>query len=340
MRAANGAILDFPANIGTAKDSIPILTRQAAAGDKIILLAARATAFRSTGAAPADTIALADHWQFDGITVISAGATPDHLTELLRLLRLTAHEIEEEATPRPPRFGRVVASPLANGLCLTATHAVAAVKAVALIVPSETGSTPRLLSKFRPAVPVLAVTPDPRVARRLKLVWGVWPLLTQRTSHREDMMDMATRTALRSGHVNDGDIVVGVMSGADIPNSPNAVILTVVGDVILRGQGIGSGIISGRVTIIKSLYNKKKSVANKIVVMPATESTHIKLIEQAAALVVEEGGLSSHAAISCLSLGKPVIVGAANATDLLLEDEQVTLDVSRGMVYRGWINLG
>jgi pyruvate kinase len=118
------------------------------------------------------------------------------------------------------------------------------------------------------------------------------------------------------------------------------VILTVVGDVILRGQGIGSGIISGRVTVIKSLYNKKKSVANKIVVMPATESTHIKLIEQAAALVVEEGGLSSHAAISCLSLGKPVIVGAANATDLLLEDEQVTLDVSRGMVYRGWINLG
>ncbi|MDR3589426.1 MAG: pyruvate kinase alpha/beta domain-containing protein [Negativicutes bacterium] len=340
LRAGDGAIVDFPLNNSAVKDSLPILMRQAAATDKIVLLAAKATAFRSSGATPADTLALADHWQFDGLSIVSTGATPDYLTDLIRLLRLTAHEIEDEAIPRQPRFGRIVASPLANGLCLTATHAVAAVKAVALILPSETGSTARLLSKFRPAVPILAVTPDPRVARQLKLVWGVWPLLTQRTSHREETMDLATRTALRSGHVNDGDVVVGVMSGMDIPNSPNAVTLAVVGDVILRGQGIGSGIISGRVTIIKSLYNKKKSVANKIVVMPATESTHIRLIEQAAALVVEEGGLSSHAAIACLSLGKPVIVGAANATELLLEDEQVTLDVSRGMVYRGWINLG
>jgi len=340
LRASDGAIVDFPLTTSVAKDTLATLMRQGAATDKIILLAAKAATSKTSSASLEEIAALADHWQFDGITVISAGSTPDYLAEFLHLLHIKAREIEEEAIPRAPRLGRIVASPLANGLCLTAMHAVAAVKAVVLIIPSETGSTPRLLSKFRPAMPILAVTPDPRIARQLKLVWGVCPLLTQRTSRQDDNMEMATNTALRSGHVNDGDVIVGVMSGMDIPNSPNAVTLAVVGDIILRGQGIGGGIISGRVTIIKSLYNKKRSVANKIVVMPATESTHIKLIEQAAALVVEEGGLSSHAAISCLSLGKPVIVGATNATDLLLEDEQVTLDVSRGMVYRGWINLG
>ena len=174
----------------------------------------------------------------------------------------------------------------------------------------------------------------------MKLVWGVWPLLAQRTARKDDALDAAIRTATRSEFIGDGDLIVGVTSGTDLANAANAVTLSVVGDVILRGQGIGNGIISGRVTIIKSLYNTKKSVANKIVVIPATEAAHVKLIEQAAALVVEEGGLSSHAAIACLTLGKPVIVGAADATDLLLEDEQVTLDISRGMVYRGWINMG
>ena len=41
-----------------------------------------------------------------------------------------------------------------------------------------------------------------------------------------------------------------------------------------------------------------------------------------------------------MSLGKPIIVGATDATELLLEDEQITMDVMRGLVYRGWVNLG
>ncbi|MDR3561146.1 MAG: pyruvate kinase alpha/beta domain-containing protein [Negativicutes bacterium] len=340
LRAADGAIIDFPPDNARSRDILATIMRQGAATDKIILLAAAAADLKANASHQGETAALASHWQFDGVAVLSAMAAPDHLTDLIGRLRQKARDIEEKTAGSDQRLGRVVASPLANGLCLTAMHAVAAVKAVALVIPSETGAIPRLLSKFRPAVPVLAITPDPRIARQLKLVWGVVPLLTQRVTRQEDNIDAAIRAALRSGLLSDGDIVVGVTSGMDIPNSPNAVTLAVVGDIILRGQGIGSGIISGRVSIIKSLHNKSKSLTDRILVLPATEASHVKLIEQAAALVVEEGGLSSHAAIACLSLGKPVIVGATDATDLLLEDEQVTLDVSRGMVYRGWINLG
>ena len=126
----------------------------------------------------------------------------------------------------------------------------------------------------------------------------------------------------------------------DLPNAYNSIKLITVGDIILKGQGIGNGIVSGRVTIVKSLFDMNKRARNKIVVVAGTDTEHIGLIEESAGLIVEEGGLSSHAAIACMSLGTPTIIGAADATELLLEDEQITMDVMRGLVYRGWVNLG
>lgn len=341
LRVTDGSVIDFPCPSGTVRDTLINLLRQGTATGKLMFLAAKTAELQGSSEKYRELVSLTDAWQFDGVALSSGGANPDHLANAIHVLRIKSREIEEERnTPRHEQcLGKVVASPLANALCSTAMHAAAAIKAIAFIVPSETGFLPRLLSKFRPVVPVLAVTPDTRVARQLKLAWGIWPLLTPRPLRQDDAMDVAIRTAIRSEFIGDGDLIVGVTSSTDIATAANTVTLSVVGDVILRGQGIGDGIISGRVTIIKSLYNTKKSVANKIVVIPATEAAHVKLINEAAALVVEEGGLSSHAAIACLTLGKPAIVGATDATDLLLEDEQVTLDIGRGMVYRGWVNL-
>ena len=153
-------------------------------------------------------------------------------------------------------------------------------------------------------------------------------------------MQLAIDTALKGNHLREGDSVVGVLGNMDVPNGYNSVTLITVGDIILKGQGIGNGIVSGRVAIVKSLFDLSKRARGKIVVVASTDTEHLGLIEEAAGLIVEEGGLSSHAAIACMTLGKPVIVGVANATELLLEDEQITVDVMRGLVYRGWVNLG
>ncbi|EGG58513.1 PEP-utilizing enzyme, mobile domain protein [Enterococcus faecalis TX1467] len=53
------------------------------------------------------------------------------------------------------------------------------------------------------------------------------------------------------------------------------------------------------------------------------------------ALVVEEGGLTSHAAVVAIAQNIPVIVGAADATSLINNDEVITVDPRRGIVYRG-----
>ncbi|MGE7366661.1 PEP-utilizing enzyme, partial [Desemzia incerta] len=58
-------------------------------------------------------------------------------------------------------------------------------------------------------------------------------------------------------------------------------------------------------------------------------------IEKAAAIIVEDGGMTSHAAVIGIAMGIPVIVGAENATSAIADDELITVDSRRGIVYRG-----
>jgi pyruvate kinase len=282
------------------------------------------------------------HKGFDGVAVTTGGAAYKFPLDVLASLKNAARQEEERVLSirNEKRIGHVVASPVADALCSTAVHASQVMKALAFLVPTETGFTPRMLAKFRQALPVIAVSPHPHVIRQLRLAWGVKPLLSRRTLRQEDVMQLAVDTALKGNHLREGDAVVGVLGNMDLPNAYNSIKLITVGDIILKGQGIGNGIVSGRVTIVKSLFDMNKRARNKIVVVAATDTEHIGLIEESAGLIVEEGGLSSHAAIACMSLGKPIIIGAADATELLLEDEQITMDVMRGLVYRGWVNLG
>ena len=279
---------------------------------------------------------------FDGVMVTTAGAAQKFPLDVLNAVKGAARIQEEKilAGRSEKKVGHVVASPVADALCATAVHASLAMKSLAFVIPTETGFTPRMLAKFRQSLPVLAVSPNPHVVRQLRLAWGIQPLLSRRTLRQEDMMQLAIDTAIKGNHLNDGDSVVGVLGNMDIPNAYNSVKLITVGDIILKGQGIGNGIVSGRVAIVKSLFDINKRAKNKIVTIAATDTEHLGLIEEAAGLIVEEGGLSSHAAIACMTLGKPIIVGATDATELLLEDEQITMDVMRGLVYRGWVNLG
>ncbi len=58
-------------------------------------------------------------------------------------------------------------------------------------------------------------------------------------------------------------------------------------------------------------------------------------IEKCSALVTEEGGLTSHAAVVGLSLGIPVIVGVEDATQLFKDGQEITVDAQSGVIYNG-----
>ena len=58
-------------------------------------------------------------------------------------------------------------------------------------------------------------------------------------------------------------------------------------------------------------------------------------IEKCSALITEEGGLTSHAAVVGLSLGIPVIVGVEDATQLFKDGQEITVDAQSGVIYNG-----
>lgn len=210
-------------------------------------------------------------------------------------------------------------------------------QAAAIITPTESGSTARMVSRYRPKTPIIAYTTDAKVARRLNLSWGVYPTLGQRVTDTDEMVKAAIASSLDLGLIRNGDLVVltaGVPVG--VPGTTNLIKVHIVGDVLARGVGIGKTTVTG--TIISSKTAREainKMVPGSIVVAVDTDRDYIPVLEQAAGLVTEEGGLTSHGAVVSLSLGLPVIVGVPGATSLLTDGQLVTLDVTRGLIYRG-----
>jgi pyruvate kinase len=213
--------------------------------------------------------------------------------------------------------------------------------AAAIITPSESGHTARMVARHRPATPIVAVTSRPEVLRRLTLVWGVQPLLISRSSSSDAMIASALGRALEAGAVRSGDLVVltaGVPVG--VPGTTNMVQVHTIGDVLVRGTGVGSRPATGRVAVVRGASDAAGLFRDgDVLVAAATDRDLVPFMQRASAIVCEEEGLTSHAAVVGVTLGIPVVVGAAGATQRLPAGETVTVDPARGLVYRGAVHV-
>ncbi|WP_432665891.1 pyruvate kinase [Wukongibacter baidiensis] len=209
--------------------------------------------------------------------------------------------------------------------------------ASAIITATSSGFTARMVSKFRPKAPIIAATTKEEVLRRLILIWGVKPVLTKEAKSTDEIFDLSVEKAREYGYINGGDLVVitaGVPVG--VAGATNLIKVDIVGEILIKGMGVGKNAASGKVCNAKTASElESKFEDGDILVTVATDKDMIKYIEKASAVIVEEGGLSSHAAIVGLSLGKPVIVGAENCINLLDNGQVVTVDAIRGLVYSG-----
>ncbi|EIJ79238.1 pyruvate kinase [Bacillus methanolicus PB1] len=207
----------------------------------------------------------------------------------------------------------------------------------AIITPTESGHTARMISKYRPKVPIVAVTSNDFVRRRLALVWGVYPLLGKEATTTDEMLEIAVQESLNSGIVANGDLVV-ITAGVPVGESgtTNLMKIHVVGDSLIKGQGIGRKSAYGKVVIARDAKEALSKVKEgSILVTLGTDREMLPAIEKCSALITEEGGLTSHGAVVGLNIGIPVIVGAENATKILKDGQEITVDAARGIIYNG-----
>lgn len=210
-------------------------------------------------------------------------------------------------------------------------------KANAIITPTESGHTARMIAKYRPRAPIVAVTGNQIVSQQLSLTWGVYPQTGKQRLTTDEMLDSAIKDSLKTPYVKHGDLVV-ITAGVPIneTGTTNLMKIHVVGDIVAKAQGIGRTSAYGKVVLAKDAAEAiEKVTPGVILVTPNSDKAMMPALEKCAGLITVEGGLTSHGAVVGLSLGIPVIVGLDDALTVLKEGEEITVDANSGTIYKG-----
>ena len=282
---------------------------------------------------------------YDGTSAImlsgetAAGAYP---VEALKTMSAIAERTEQENharfAPLAENTGKIsVSDATAHAACLTAKD----VNAAAIVTVSESGNTARLLSKYRPEQPIIACVMKEQVQRQLALSWGITPLMMPLAHSTDELIEMSTSLAKENGYLHNGELAVvtaGVPVG--VSGTTNMIKIHMVGNCLATGVGVGrenADVTSatGKACVCRTLEEvRAKFKPGMVLVVPSTSNEMLSYVRDAAALVVEEPGLNSHAAIAGKALLKPTVVGAAGATSHIRDGLMVAVDCAHGSVQR------
>ena len=283
---------------------------------------------------------------YDGTSAImlsgetAAGAYP---VEALKTMSAIAERTEQEGFHLRGRTmdsnpGKIsVSDATAHAACLTARD----VNAAAIVTVSESGTTARLLSKYRPQQPIIACVMREQVQRQLSLSWGITPLMMSLAHSTDELIEMSTALAKENGYLHNGELAVvtaGVPVG--VSGTTNMIKIHMVGNCLATGVGVGRENAdvtnaTGKACVCRTLEEvRAKFKPGMVLVVPSTSNEMMDFVRDASALVVEEPGLNSHAAIVGKALQKPTVVGAAGATSHIRDGLMVAVDCAHGSVQR------
>ena len=281
---------------------------------------------------------------YDGTSAImlsgetAAGAYP---VEALKTMSAIAERTEQEGhylrgRLMEPNTGKIsVSDATAHAACLTAKD----VNAAAIVTVSESGTTARLLSKYRPQQPIIACVMKEQVQRQLSLSWGITSLMMPLAHSTDELIEMSTALAKENGFLHNGELAVvtaGVPVG--ISGTTNMIKIHMVGNCLATGVGVGPenaevSNATGKACVCRTLDEvRAKFKPGMVLVVPSTSNEMLNYVRDAAALVVEEPGLNSHAAIAGKALLKPTVVGAVGATSHIRDGLMVAVDCAHGSV--------
>jgi len=131
----------------------------------------------------------------------------------------------------------------------------------------------------------------------------------------------------------------GIGQAADEASADGSGAAAAESDIILRALGASPGKASGPARIVEALDQLDKVGQGDIIVTEMTTPDMVPAMKRAAAIVTDEGGMTSHAAIVSRELGVPAVVGAGSATTRLEDDQVITVDGDKGTITSGRIEV-
>lgn len=222
---------------------------------------------------------------------------------------------------------------VSEAVCYAATDTAELLRASAIIAPTMSGGTARILSRLRASSPIIALTPNPTVQHQLALFWGVYPLLSRRAPDTDTVIEEAVKKAYDAQMVREGDtVVITSGGGGHMVGTTDLIKVYTLARTLVRGTGVGTSKLVGRVRRLAGPMSADVVVhQDEIVVTDKTDRSYVEGLQHAAGLITAEGGVDSHGYVLAVEQDLPAIVGADNI-DALPDGLWVVLDAQNGAV--------
>lgn len=270
----------------------------------------------------------------------AAGLYPEEAVKTMRNIAVSAEAAQDYKKLLSDRT-KLVETSLVNAIGISVAHTALNLNVKAIVAATESGSTARTISKYRPHSDIIAVTPSEKTARQCAIVWGVYPVVKEGRKNTDALLNNAVATAVETERVQNGDLIIitaGVPTGEK--GTTNMMKIHLVGDEIAKGQGVGRGSVVGTAIVADSASDLKDvDLSDKIIVTNSVDETLVPYVDQAIGLITEENGITSPSAIVGLEKGIPTVVGVENATKEIKNDMLVTVDAANGKVFEGYANV-
>ncbi len=249
---------------------------------------------------------------------------------MARIAEQTEQAFVAERRPPPPLMAQ---SSISRAVCHAATDTVYALGASAILAPTVSGNTARMLSQMRPPCPVIAITPSPTVQHQLVLFWGVKPLISRRANTTDEVINDALTLAREAGLIKEGEtVVITAGSAGALPGVTDLIRVNRLPRTLASGEGVGTSVVMGRVRRLEGpLSDEVRVDYDEIVVTSKTDRTFVRPLRGAAGLISADRGADSHCRLLAVELGLSAIVGVDNL-DRFVDGQWVVLHPELGIV--------
>lgn len=275
----------------------------------------------------------------DAIMLSGETAAGDYPVEAVQTMHRIALKTESVLDHKAilDRRSKTSEMTMTDAISQSVNHTAMNLDVDAILTPTNSGQTARMISKYRPKAPIVAVTFDEKVSRRLALSWGVSAITGEFAYTTDEVLDLAIERGLETEKFHRGDRVI-ITAGVPVGErgTTNMMKVHIIGDVLTSGQGVGKGSTIGRAVFAKNAEeaNEKVKVGDVLITL-GTDKDMMPALEKVSGVITVEGGLTSHAAVVGLDLAIPVIVGVDNAMDVIEEGKEITIDAKKGDIYAG-----
>lgn len=277
----------------------------------------------------------------DAVMLSNETAAGSYPLEAVETMARIALQVERNVRPTErPELEEHYQRPVQDAIAHAATRMVPELNASAIVIATFSGSSARHVSKYRPSCPIIAASCNAEVCRQMALLWGVVPMHIAENDDIEMLFTDAVETATAMGILTPGDLAI-MVAGVPVgePGTTNSLKVEVITSIIARGMGLGQRAISGIARVARTPEEaRQKMQRGDILVCHQTDAEWTPLMELAAGTVVAAGGLTSHAALVSMEIGKPVILGT-EGLDKIEDGQCITLEPIRGLVFKGLVKI-